>query len=49
MVSVFRVKARVIDEIDAATDDVSRRECRTIRLSRARRAERMAIITVITV
>jgi hypothetical protein len=49
VVAIFRVKTRVIYEIDAASDDVSRRKGGSVRLTGARRTERMAVVAVITI
>lgn len=49
MVSVLGVEAGVVDEVDAATDHVTRSKGRPVRLPRARRAERVPVIAVVTV
>lgn len=49
MVSIFRVKARIINEIDTASDHVARGEGGSVWLSGAGRTERVAVVAVITV
>jgi hypothetical protein len=49
VVSVLGVEAGVVDEVDAATDDVTGGERRPIRLPGARRAERVPIVAVVPV
>lgn len=49
MMSVLCVEACVVDEVDSAADDVTGGEGRPVRLSRARRAERMPVIAVVAV
>lgn len=49
MVAVLCVEACVVDEVDAAADDVAGRECGPVRLSGAGRAERMPVVAMIAV
>lgn len=47
--SVLGVEASVVYEVDAAADDVASGERRAVRLSGARGAERVTVVSVITV
>lgn len=49
MVSVLGVEAGIIDEVDAATDHVTRGKGGPVRLPRARRTERVPVVAVVTV
>lgn len=49
MMSILCVEARVVDEVDAAADDVTGREGGSVRLASARRAERVPVIAVVAV
>lgn len=49
MVSVLGVEAGVVDEVDATADDVARGEGGAVRLARARRAERVPVVSVVAV
>lgn len=49
MVSVLGVEAGVVDEVDAAADDVPGGEGGPVRLPGARRAERVPVVAVIPV
>lgn len=49
MMAVLGVEADVVDEIDTAANHVARRERRPIRLARSRRAERVAVVSVVAV
>lgn len=49
MVSVLRVEAGIVDEVDAAADHVARGKGGPVRLPRARRAERVPVVAVVTV
>ena len=49
MMSVFGVETRVVYEIDAASDDVTRGEGGSVRLTRARGAEGVTVVAVVTV
>lgn len=49
MVAVLGVEAGVVDEVDAAADDVARGEGGPVRLARARRAEGVSVVAVVSV
>lgn len=49
MVTVLGVEARVVHQIDATADDVTGGEGRSVRLPVTGRAERVAIVTVVTI
>lgn len=49
MVSILGVEAGVVHQVDAATDHIAGRERRPVRLSGARRAERVAVVAVVAV
>lgn len=47
--SVLCVEAGVVDEINAAADHVARRKRGSVRLSRAGGAERVSVVSVVTI
>lgn len=49
MMPVLRVETRAVDQVDSATDDVTGRERRPVRLPGSRRAERVPVVAVVTV
>lgn len=47
--AILGVEAGVIDQVDTAADDVARGERGPVRLPRARGAEGVAVVTVVTI
>lgn len=49
MVTVLCVEARVVDQVDAAADDVTGCEGGPVGLARARRTKRVTVVAVVAV
>ena len=49
VVAVLGVEARVVDQVDPTTDDVTGGEGRPVRLARGGRVERVPVVAMVTV